>query len=55
MRIATDAAVQSELTAIAFEIMANKRRLSVTSDEGEEEEEEEDGIEVQDEAPVRRF
>lgn len=37
-RLANDAAVKSELTAIAFEIMANRRRLSLTSDEGEEEE-----------------
>lgn len=39
MRIADEAAIQAELTALAFEVMANKRRLSsvcVTDDEGED-------------------
>ncbi|CAN8099928.1 unnamed protein product [Discula destructiva] len=39
MRIADEAAIQAELTALAFEVMANKRRLSsvcVTDDEGDE-------------------
>lgn len=29
-------AIQAELTALAFEIMVNRRRLSVTDDEGDE-------------------
>lgn len=36
MRISNEAAIQAELTALAFEVMANKRRLSsvcVTDDE----------------------
>lgn len=28
MRISNEAAIQAELTALAFEVMANKRRLS---------------------------
>lgn len=39
MRISNEAAIQAELTALAFEVMANKRRLSsvcVTDDEGDE-------------------
>lgn len=39
MRIADEAAIQAELTALAFEVMANKRRLSsfcATDEEGEE-------------------
>lgn len=39
MRIADEAAIQAELTALAFEVMANKRRLSsvcMTEDESED-------------------
>lgn len=39
MRISNEAAIQAELTALAFEVMANKRRLSsvcVTDDEWSE-------------------
>lgn len=39
MRLANEAAIQAELTALAFEVMANKRRLSslcLTDDEGDE-------------------
>lgn len=32
-RIANEAAIQAELTALAFEAMANRRRLSATDDE----------------------
>lgn len=35
MRKENEAAIQAELTALAFEVMANKRRLSVTDDEGD--------------------
>lgn len=33
MREANETAVQSELTALAFDIMVNRRKLSVTDDE----------------------
>lgn len=39
MRLANEAAIQAELTALAFEVMANKRRLSslsFTDDEGDQ-------------------
>lgn len=39
MRLANEAAIQAELTALAFEVMANKRRLSslcLTDDEGDD-------------------
>ncbi|KUI54266.1 Homogentisate 1,2-dioxygenase [Cytospora mali] len=35
-RIANEAAIQAELTALAFEVMVNRRRLSATDDEGDE-------------------
>lgn len=35
MRKANEAAIQAELTALAFEIMVNQRRLSVTDDESD--------------------
>lgn len=31
MKVANDAAIHAELTALAFEVMANRRRLSVRS------------------------
>ncbi|ROV98775.1 hypothetical protein VMCG_06785 [Cytospora schulzeri] len=36
-RIANDVAIQAELTALAFEVMANRRRLSATDDEDDQE------------------
>ena len=33
MRLANEAAIQAELTALAFEVMVNRRRLSATDDE----------------------
>ncbi|KAL1866685.1 hypothetical protein Daus18300_006629 [Diaporthe australafricana] len=38
MRIANDAAIHAELTALAFEVMANRRRLSVRSVTDDEDE-----------------
>jgi hypothetical protein len=38
MRAANDAAVHAELTALAFEVMANRRRLSVRSVTDDEDE-----------------
>lgn len=35
-RIANEAAIQAELTALAFEVMANRRRLSSTDDEDDQ-------------------
>lgn len=35
-RIANEAAIQAELTALAFEVMAKRRRLSATSDEDDQ-------------------
>lgn len=35
-RIANEAAIQAELTALAFEVMANRRRLSATDDEDDQ-------------------
>lgn len=35
-RIANEAAIQTELTALEFEVMANSRRLSATDDEDDQ-------------------